>query len=123
MANNKKVSNQTEEPLQDIENPETVTDIQEDLPDTENLTSAQSPQRNEEYVDYCLPFMEGKRKGDSQTVTVNGKNYQVQYGIPTKVPIAVYSILQEMVAQSEILDKKIKALTEKEKCIATIRNE
>ena len=76
---------------------------------------------NGEYVDYCLPFLPGRKKGDSHTVTINGKNYQVQYGVPVKVPSGVKEILEGMVMQNEMVERKIRELTKEERCLAKFK--
>lgn len=73
---------------------------------------------NDGYVNYCLPFLPGKQPGDSHTVTVNGKNYQVQYGVPVRVPIAVRDILEEMIAQSRHVSRKMQEMKDNDRCIA-----
>lgn len=94
-----------------------------DFAETENDTgSAKSGSGMKKgYVNYCLPFLPGKQPGDSHTVTVNGINYQIQYGEPVCVPVAVRDILEEMIAQSRHTARKIQELTGHERCIAKFK--
>lgn len=82
-------------------------------------TTAEETENKDGYVKFCLPFLPGKTKGDYQTVTINGKNYQVKYGETVNIPVGVRDVLVEMLAQSELIDRKIAAL-KKERCISTI---
>lgn len=70
------------------------------------------------YVKYCLPYLPGKQPGDSHTVTVNGRNYQVQYGEQVEIPAAVRDILEEMIAQSRLVLKKMRQMKDNDQCIA-----
>ena len=72
----------------------------------------------EEYVEFCLPFVPGKEMGDFQTVTLNGRNYQVQYGVTQKIPLGVKEILEDMLLSQRLIKRKIDELTKEEKCIA-----
>lgn len=109
------------EETQEVENEEDYS-VGEQEPDGEEdaeVTEQAEPEtKNEEYVDYCLPFLPGVDVGESQTVTLNGKNYQVQYGVPTKVPVGVKEILEDMVKQTRLIKDKIDRLSKEEKCIA-----
>lgn len=90
--------------------------------ETVPLPFGQVEATKEEYVDYCLPFLPGKEMGDFQTVTLNGKNYQVAYGVPVKVPVGVKEILDDMIRSQRLLKKKIDRLTEQERCIAKLED-
>ena len=92
-------------------------EVAEEIADEEDTASEN---KKEEYVDYILPFLPGKQMGDSQTVTINGKNYQVQYGVPVKVPIGVKEVLEDMVKAAQLLKKKIDRMTKEEQCIAKL---
>lgn len=98
---------------------ESETDFDAETKD-DILKAADSGTGNE-YVDYCLPFLPGRKKGDSHTVTINGKNYQVQYGVPVKVPAGVKEILEGMVMQNEMVERKIRELTKEERCLAKFK--
>lgn len=122
----KKKENETEAALKEkiskleitkapAEKAKTEISAEDETPSAESKAEQNS---KEDYVEYCLPFLPGKKKGDSHTVTINGKNYQVQYGVNVKVPIGVKEILEEMVMQTELIDRRIRELTDKEKCIA-----
>ncbi len=87
----------------------------EDFEENANNTGAEKPG----YVDYYLPPLADKPIGSYQTVTINGKNYQVRYGEWVKIPVGVRDILEEMVRQTMLLGKKIERLKE-EKCITKI---
>lgn len=77
------------------------------------------PIKDDGYVEYCLPFMPGVKPGDSQTVTINGKNYQVKYGERVRVPVGVKEILEEMVKANGLIEEKIKRL-QQETCITKL---
>ena len=77
------------------------------------------PIKDDGYVEYCLPFMPGVKPGDSQTVTINGKNYQVKYGEVVRVPVGVAEILKEMVKANGLIEEKIKRL-QQETCITKL---
>ncbi len=107
-----------QEAVENADNEET-----EDVADIEKTEPKEAAEVNkEEYVDYCLPFLPGKEMGDYQTVTVNGKNYQVAYGVPVKVPVGVKEILDDMIRSQRLLKKKIDRLTSQEKCIAKLED-
>ncbi len=95
------------------------------LTDTENVETADAAVKTDSkkagYVSYCLPFLPGKEPGDSHTVTVNGKNYQVQYGERVEVPIAVRDILEEMIAQSRLVSQKMRQMEDNDQCIAKFK--
>ncbi len=110
---------------------QTATEQGETLAEEEpqaEVTEAETPEKLQEgttadqqsgYVEYCLPFLPGKKPGDFQTVTINGKNYQVKYGEKVMVPKGVRDVLEEMVQQSILIEKKVEEL-KKEKCITKI---
>lgn len=71
------------------------------------------------YVVYTLPFLPGTNDGDYQTVVINGKNYQVKYGEPIRMPKGVAEVLQQMVNSTRVTNEKIKRL-QQERCITTL---
>ena len=73
------------------------------------------------YVSYMLPFVPGANPGDSETVGLNGVNYQVQYGVQVEIPKGVAEILDRRQKQRVLLIKKIEE-ARKEKCITKIEN-
>lgn len=106
------------EVTEDIAEPDT-----QDAEENEETTPPSADDTvKEEYVDYTLQFLPGKEMGDYQTVTVNGKNYQVAYGVPVKVPVGVKEILDDMIRSQRLLKNKIDRLTEKDRCIAKLED-
>lgn len=77
--------------------------------------------KKDERVEYTLPFMPGTKMGDSITVTINGVNTQVQYGVTQMIPKGVADVLMEMVSQERIVAKKVEEIAGKERLIATIK--
>lgn len=103
-----------QEAVEKVEKKETKDVVKTPQSDTDTV--------KEKYVDYTLQFLPGKEMGDYQTVTVNGKNYQVAYGVPVKVPVGVKEILDDMIRSQRLLKNKIDRLTEQERCIAKLED-
>ena len=87
--------------------------------ETPVIKEKDQPKKAGKTVKYCLPYLNGAGPGDFRTVTLNGKNYQVQYGVEVEMPIGVAQILKEAVAQDMLIRNKIKKLQE-EKCLTKI---
>lgn len=125
-----KIKNEAAENVDIPEKEESAVALSTDASDSkvtnagEETTYADDTANNqkEEYVDYCLPFVPGKEMGDSQTVTVNGKNYQVRYGEQVRIPIAVKEILEDMLLSQKLIKRKTDELAGKDKCIAKFDN-
>ena len=90
-------------------------------PETKPEEKKPEAKTKEGYVEYCLPFMPDTKMGDAITVTINGKNTQVQYGVTQMIPIGVRDVLEEMVKQQMVVAKKIEELADNNRLIATIK--
>lgn len=86
---------------------------------SEKARGGQNALVDDGYVTYCLPYLPGVKPGEYQTVTINGKNYQVKYGEPVRMPSGVAEVLQQMVKSRTRIEDKIKRLQE-EKCITKL---
>ena len=94
--------------------------VQEENSDrAEESASGKAERKDDGYVEYCLPFLPGVKPGDYQTVTINGKNYQVKYGENIRMPKGVADILKEMV-KSYITTEEKAARLQKETCITVL---
>lgn len=71
--------------------------------------------RQREYLQERVPVMLQRPEGEKmahRTITVNGKNFQIQYGMTVMVPRYVKNVIDESVRNAEQAQRKVDEITQ-----------
>lgn len=86
-------------------------------PKAKEADEAEAKKRNKEYLNERVPVRLQRPEGEKmahRTITVNGKNFQIQYGVQVMVPRYVKNVIDESIRNAANAQRRMDEVLEEQ---------